>query len=220
MDEIIGEVATFITQHREWAGPIILGLAFGESLVIVGMLIPATALMVAVGGMIGAGLLEPIPMFLWAVVGAVLGDWVSFALGRRIGRAALRRPPLDRYRTAIAKARLIFRRYGVLSILLGRFLGPVRATVPLVAGIMGMRTRTFQCANVASALLWVPALFAPGYLATTSVGEAVLLTRAQLAIMAAVVAIVTIFGIIASLLLLRPRRSAVQPVARTNRVVS
>lgn len=207
MDEMIGNAATFIAQHREWAGPIILALTFGESLVLIGMLIPATALMIAVGGMIGTGLLDPVPVLVWGIIGAVLGDWVSYLLGRRVGRSAFHRPPLNRHRAAAAKARLIFRRYGLASVLLGRFLGPVRATVPLVAGVMGMRARTFQIANVGSALIWVPALLAPGYFAANSVGAA-RVTEAHLAAMAVAVILVTVLGTFVSVKLLgRSKRS-------------
>lgn len=201
MDDGISSISAFIVQHSGWAGPTILALTFGESLVIIGMLIPATALMIAVGGMVGTGLLDPLPVLLWTVAGAVLGDWVSFAIGRRVGRSAFQRPPFNRYRAAAAKARLIFRRYGLLSVLLGRFLGPVRATVPLVAGIMKMPTRTFQLANVASALIWVPALLAPGYFAASSVGG-FRVTEAHLAALAGVMILISVLGSVLSMRLL------------------
>jgi membrane protein DedA with SNARE-associated domain len=70
----------------------------------------------------------------------------------------------------VARARLFFRRFGFASIFLGRFLGPVRATVPLVAGVLRMDHRLFQLANIGSAILWVPLLFAPGYFAVRTLG--------------------------------------------------
>ncbi|KKI20235.1 MULTISPECIES: DedA family protein [Sphingomonas] len=202
MDEAIGRVATFIADHAIWAGPIVMLLTFGESLVVIGMLIPATALMIAIGGMIGTGLLDPASVLIWAIVGAVLGDWVSYVLGRKFGPAAFRRWPLNRYRLAAAKARLVFRRYGAASILLGRFLGPMRSTVPLVAGVLGMRQRTFQIANVVSAILWVPALLLPGYLAARSVGG-VQITEMHLLAVAGIVAVITLGGSALSVRFLR-----------------
>ena len=50
----------------------------------------------------------------------------------------LRRWPLKQQRTAVARARLFFYRYGFASVLIGRFLGPIRSTIPTVAGVMGM----------------------------------------------------------------------------------
>jgi membrane protein DedA with SNARE-associated domain len=63
----------------------------------------------------------------------------------------------------VARARLFFRRYGFAAVLLSRFLGPMRAVVPLVAGVMEMNSQRFQAANVIAAVIWVPAISAPGY---------------------------------------------------------
>jgi membrane protein DedA with SNARE-associated domain len=72
----------------------------------------------------------------------------------------------------VARARLFFYRYGFFAVLLGRFLGPMRSTVPTVAGVMGMPELRFQAANVLSAIVWVPGLLAPGFLAARSIDAA------------------------------------------------
>ena len=192
MDEVIPRATALIAQHGMWAGPIVGVLAFGESLAVVGLFIPATALMIAVGGLIGMGVVEPLWVIGWAIVGACVGDWISYALGRRIGPSVFRRWPLNRHRPMVARARLFFRRYGFLSIFAGRFLGPVRATIPLVAGVMDMAHRRFQIANITSAMLWVPVMFAPGYFAVTTLGSIEHVTEAHLIGVGAVVAALTI----------------------------
>lgn len=162
---MLADLLALITENARLAGPIIGLLAFAESLIVVGMFVPAIALMIAIGGLIAAGVLDPGPVLIWAVIGSTLGDWVSYLLGRWIGPSIYRCWPLRNHRSAVARARLFFRRYGFVSVFLGRFFGPVRATIPLVAGVMQMPNRSFQIANVTSALLWVPALLAPGYFA-------------------------------------------------------
>jgi membrane protein DedA with SNARE-associated domain len=214
VDELIPRATAFIAQHGLWAGPIVGVLAFGESLAIVGLFIPATALMIAVGGLVGAGIVDPWWIIGWAIVGAAIGDWISFAIGRRIGPSAYRRWPLKNHRPMVARARLFFRRFGFLSIFAGRFLGPIRATIPLVAGVMEMDPRRFQIANVTSAILWVPAMFAPGYFAVKTLGSAESITEAHLLGIGAVIALVTIGGTLIGARFLgrasrrrRPRRS-------------
>jgi len=194
MEALIGDGMKFIAEHKAWAGPLLGILAFGESLALIGLLIPATALMIAVGGMVGSGLIDPLPVFFWCVLGSVLGDWVSFAIGRRIGPSAHRHWPLNGHKPAVARARLFFWRHGFISILLGRFLGPVRATIPLVAGMMQMKQRSFQIANILSALLWVPALLTPGYLAARSLGPVEEFREIHLIGLALVIGVVTIAG--------------------------
>ena len=163
MENFIDAFAQFIETHRAWAAPLLGLLAFGESLVLVGLFIPATPMMILVGGLIGSGVLPPIPVVVCTIVGAILGDIVSYALGRITGPRVVYKWPLSRYRHGVARARLFFRRYGLSAVFFGRFLGPIRCTVPLVAGMMAMDQRRFQAANVLSALVWAPLMFAPGW---------------------------------------------------------
>ena len=162
--EFVHQAVGLIATHKTWAGLVVGALSFGESLVVLGLLVPGTAVLIVIGGFIGAGVIDPWPVVIGAVVGAALGDAVSFYLGVWLGNGAFRRWPLDRYREAIGRARLFFYRYGFAAVFLGRFFGPVRATVPLVAGMMGMSARRFQVANVLSALLWAPVILGPGWL--------------------------------------------------------
>lgn len=147
-------------------------LTLGESLIIVGLFIPATALLLLVGGLVGAGTLAPMPIVLWGIAGAIVGDAISYALGRWMGPSVVRRWPLNRQRSAVARARLFFHRYGFASVLIGRFLGPIRSTIPLVAGVMMMSHTRFQLANVLSAVVWLPVMLAPGYFTARTVGQA------------------------------------------------
>lgn len=206
MEDFVSRATLFVTSHGIWAGPIIGLLAFGESLALVGVLIPATAVMIAIGGLIGAGTLEPGPVYLWAVAGAVIGDWMSYWIGRRIGPSVYRRWPLNRHRPMVARTRLFFRKYGFLSIFFGRFLGPIRATIPLVAGVMEMAKKPFQLANILSAVLWVPLMFAPGYLAASSLGPNVQITEGHLVAFGAGIMILTLgASFIAARILSDPR---------------
>ncbi len=116
------------------------------------------------GGLIGAGLLHPVPVLIGGMLGAVVGDTVSYYLGGWLGRGVVHRWPLNRYRRGVAHSRLFFHRYGFFAILIGRFFGPVRATIPLVAGMLRMSVRRFQLANVLSAIVWAPIVLSPGWL--------------------------------------------------------
>lgn len=121
MESIIGDLGQFISDHRAWAGPIVGAIAFGESLAIIGMFIPATPIMIAIGGFVGAGIVEPLPVIIGAVIGAVAGDIISYLLGWWLGRNIIHKWPLNKYRSAVARARLLFRRYGFTAF----FFGPV-----------------------------------------------------------------------------------------------
>jgi membrane protein DedA with SNARE-associated domain len=183
-------IKTYVMHHKAWAGPILGGIAFGESLVLVGLFFPATLIMVFAGLAIQQGKLDPVSVICWSIAGAVIGDVVTYWIGRWIGPSVVHHWPLNRDKTAVARARLFFRKYGFLSIFIGRFLGPVRPTIPLVAGIMRMRHLTFQIANVTSAIVWVPFMLFWGYIFSKAVGDLSTLTAGHwIALVAFILAI-------------------------------
>ena len=152
----------FVREHQAWA-PVIVGvLAFCESLAFLSLLVPATVILVGIGALIGASDLTFWPIWLGGAVGASLGDWLSYEVGRYFGDRVHHLWPMSRHPEMVAKAEDFTRRYGVWGIFIGRFFGPARALVPLIAGIFEMPRVPFQAANVASAMVWAFGLLAPG----------------------------------------------------------
>jgi membrane protein DedA with SNARE-associated domain len=152
----------FVRANQGWAPFIVGALAFGESLAIVSVLIPATVFLVAIGALIGGAGLEFWPIWLGAVVGAILGDWVSYEVARYLGPSIQHSWPLNKRPDLMEKTGALMQKYGAWAVFFGRFSGPLRALVPLFAGIFLMPRFLFQMANVASALVWATALLAPG----------------------------------------------------------
>jgi membrane protein DedA with SNARE-associated domain len=179
LEDFVHQAIDFIKLHQAWAGPVVGLLAFGESLVLIGVLIPGTAALVIVGGLVGAGILSPLPVIVGAALGAAVGDVVSYVLGLWLGRRFIYRWPLNRYIDQFARARLFFRRYGFATIMIGRFFGPLRSSVPLVAGMMGMNWRPFQLANVLSAIIWAPVVLSPGWLVARQAEKAIAVGEAD-----------------------------------------
>ena len=161
-EEMTAGVTAFVRTNQAWAPFIVGALAFGESLAVVSVLIPATVMMVAIGALIGAADLAFWPIWLGAVIGGSIGDWVSYELGRYIGEPAKHRWPLNQQPHLVDRTERLISRYGVAGVFLGRFFGPLRALIPLVAGIFDMPRWPFQTANVSSAIVWATGLLAPG----------------------------------------------------------
>jgi membrane protein DedA with SNARE-associated domain len=158
-------VLTFVRDREAWAPPIVFALAFGESLAFISFALPATAILFAVGGLIGASGIGFLPIWLAAASGAACGDWVSYWLGHHYKDAIGQVWPLSRHAGLLARGVAFFRKWGVFGIFLGRFFGPLRAVVPLAAGICAMPPVPFQIANIASAVLWATGVLAPGVMA-------------------------------------------------------
>ena len=93
---------------------------------------------------------------------AIVGDIVSYWVGRRFKYAAFRVWPLSRLPEMVSKGERFFHRFGPWAVFIGRFFGPARAVIPLIAGIFVMPLVLFQAVNVSSAFVWAFVLLAPG----------------------------------------------------------
>lgn len=165
MEQMIQAVLDFIRTHGAWAPWIVFPLAFGESLAFISLLLPATVILLGVGGFIAAAGISFWPIWIAAVFGAIGGDWLSYWLGFHYKDSIARFWPLSRYPALLPRGHAIFEKWGALGVFAGRFFGPLRCVMPLVAGICGMRQLAFQIANVASALVWATAILSPGWAA-------------------------------------------------------
>ncbi|WP_027966603.1 bifunctional DedA family/phosphatase PAP2 family protein [Halomonas halocynthiae] len=143
---------------------IIAVISLLESLALVGLLLPGVVLLTAAASLAGHQEIAIFPLLTVAFIGAVAGDSLSFWLGYSQREKVSTLWPLSRYPQWLEQGQTFFNRYGALSILIGRFVGPVRPVIPLVGGMMHMSPRLFLAANMASALLWAPAYILPGYL--------------------------------------------------------
>jgi len=156
------QIIDFVRDHRAWAAPIVFALAFGESLAFISLLIPAWAALVGIGALIASGGLSLWPVLIAGALGASLGDWLSYWIGAKLGPSAAQVWPLSRHPHIIPRGEAFVKKWGVLGIFIGRFFGPLRASVPLVAGIFEMPFWRFQLANVTSAFVWAAVLLTLG----------------------------------------------------------
>jgi len=155
-------VLNWIIQHPHLAGSVIFLISAAESLAVLGLFIPGTVVMFGVGALVGKGMLDLWPTLAWAAAGAVAGDGLSYWLGYRYRDGLREFWPFSRHPSLLQNGEEFVRRHGGKSVLLGRFVGPVRPVVPLVAGMLGMSPIRFYLANVLSALAWAPAHILPG----------------------------------------------------------
>lgn len=155
----------FARAHPESAFAVAFVVSFGESFAGLSFLVPGTTILIALGALLhalDAKLSGFFPVWLAAAVGAIVGDWISYWIGHRFKEHVLSTWPVSHYRSQMDIALSFFGRWGVWAIFIGRFMGPFRATVPLVAGISQMAFWPFQLANVSSALIWSASLLVLG----------------------------------------------------------
>lgn len=170
MASVVSSVIDWLSAHSHIAYLAVFLLALSESIPLIGVIVPGTAVILALSALVPSGVLVLWPLLAAATSGAIVGDGVSFWLGHRYHREILGRWPLNRYPELIERSEAFFKRHGDKSVFIARFAPGVRAFVPLLAGMLGMSVRRFYVVNVASALVWAPSHILPGVLVGATFG--------------------------------------------------
>lgn len=152
----------YFSAHPELALVAIFAAAMLEAVAVIGTVIPGSTLVFIGGALIGLGVLDPWWTAVAAIVGAIVGDGLSFWLGHRYGEGIRSKWPLRKHPELFERGRAYFDKRGRSSIFIGRFLGPLRAIVPLIAGMSGMPIVQFYIVNVISVLAWAAVHLLPG----------------------------------------------------------
>ncbi|STJ36294.1 DedA family integral membrane protein [Escherichia coli] len=146
----------FITQSTVYSLMAVVLVAFLESLALVGLILPGTVLMAGLGALIGSGELSFWHAWLAGIVGCLLGDWISFWLGWRFKKPLHRWSFLKKNKALLDKTEHALHQHSMFTILVGRFVGPTRPLVPMVAGMLDLPVAKFITPNIIGCLLWPP----------------------------------------------------------------
>jgi len=167
----INDATGLVAQYPNWALTGAFLAAIVEALAVAGTIVPGTFIVMGLAGAAAAAGQSMLPYLAVAFLGAVIGDYLSYWLGFHFRFTIRSWRPLARHPQIMASADRFFARYGAASVALCRFIPVLRSTVPLVAGIAGMRRSRFLVANVASAFVWAPTHIFPAQLAGLSVSR-------------------------------------------------
>jgi len=161
----INSLLNFLTKFAWLGNWLFLILAFIESAPFIGLVIPG-ATFITIGGLLASqGYLNVFDVIIFAAIGAILGDFFSYFLGRWsenwIKRKKIINPTILKY------GENFFKRYGDKSVFFGRFFGPVRAIIPFIAGISKMKMRPFVLWNILGSIGWAALNVSFGYFSGT-----------------------------------------------------
>ncbi len=157
-----------------WTYVVVGVSAFLETGAFIGLVAPGETVVILAGAVAGQGAISIYVTIgiVWAAAWA--GDSVSFVIGRRLGRGFVMR---HGHRVTITPERFrqvegYFQRHGGKTILIGRFIGLVRAMAPFIAGSSGMRYPQFVPYSILGTGLWAAAFTLAGYFASQSIDQA------------------------------------------------
>lgn len=178
-----------------WTYLVIGALAFLETGAFVGLLVPGETALLIGGAVAGQGVINVYLLIAIAWIMAFLGDTTSFWLGHKLGREFIIK---HGSRVGITPERYhqvetYFERHGGKTVLIGRFVGLVRALSPFVAGSSGMRYRAFAPYSILGAGLQVTLHIMAGYLFARSIDAA----AEYVGLVALIIATVIVVAVIA-----------------------
>ena len=164
MESHLQSLVTYLSAHPNFALGAIFAAAFLEALAVIGTVIPGSTVVFVGGVLIGLKVLDPWWVGGLAIAGAILGDGVSYWLGHHYHEKIRTMWPMKNYPDLFERGHAYFTRNGRKSVFVARFLGPVRAIVPVVAGMANMPPTQFYVMNILSAFAWAAAHLLPGVL--------------------------------------------------------
>lgn len=162
----------WIAGHPTLACLILFLTALLDAIFILGAFVPASIVLFGMGALVAFGAVDLWPTVLIAAGGALLGDLLSFWLGRRYGERLFSGRLLSRYPELVRNGRAFFTRHGGKGVFLARFMGPVRSVTPAMGGASGMPLWLFALADGSASALWAMLYILPGVAFGASLGLA------------------------------------------------
>lgn len=142
----------------------VFGIVFAESGLFVGFFLPGDSLLFTAGFLASQGFLNVWLLVLLTFVGAVLGDNVGYAFGKKVGPMIFsREDSIFFHKDHLERARIFYEKYGRKAIILARFMPGIRTFAPILAGVGKMDYPTFLSFNAIGGFLWGVCLPLLGY---------------------------------------------------------
>jgi membrane protein DedA with SNARE-associated domain/membrane-associated phospholipid phosphatase len=183
--------------HPVAAGGLVFLVAFCDALAVVGIVVPALPLLFAVGALVGLGHVSGPYALACAALGALLGDALSFWIGRRWGPRMREHWPFRRYPQLLDRGETLFRRHGAKGIVIARYVGAVRPFVPAIAGMLRMPVRRYLPPSMFAAATWAAVFLAPGWIFGASYDAvAAVADRLALALLALLAVLALVWAVV------------------------
>jgi len=158
----VQSIITLIKNHPQYAGIITYFICFLEAMAVIGAFIPGVILMPCIGFLIGLSFISYSSTILFAILGTLSADFLSYFIGVYFQDRIHLIWPFTRWPYLLIRSENFFHKHGGKSVFLGRFVGPIRAMIAMVAGMLKMSLLRFSMAIIPSAIIWSAIYIIPG----------------------------------------------------------
>jgi membrane protein DedA with SNARE-associated domain len=161
MSELVDAIVAFGRENERLVLVLIFLVSAAESIIGVGALLPSTVIILSLASVGGLGGQNVTVLWLVTGFGAWAGDWASYVMGYYFEKPLRRIWPLSRRPELLDQTKAFFKRWGVLSLFISRFVWAARSMVMFTAGVVRMPRFTFAWASGVSAFLWAAVVLFP-----------------------------------------------------------
>ena len=159
----IDSLVVFLENHQTLAYTVFFFGSYFETLIGVGFFIYGEIFFIPGALLAGAGVLNIWLVAFALIVGGILGDSTSFALGRRWGTSIFKEDNKIFNHTNYQKGLDFFAKYGTKAVFFSRLLGPVSWITPFLAGTYKVPYQKFLGYNVAGVTVGIGQFLIIGY---------------------------------------------------------
>ncbi|CAL4319019.1 Inner membrane protein YabI [Buchnera aphidicola (Pterocallis alni)] len=156
-----------ITESTKHPLIIIALITFFESLALIGFLLPSIIIMTALGALIGNGKIPLYQAWITASIGCLISDYVSYYIGWKFKKKIYHINILKRNIKLFNKTKNTLIKYSIITILIGKFIGPTRPLIPMISGMLNIPIKYFITPSVIGCIIWPILYFSPGILTST-----------------------------------------------------
>ncbi|QCI26663.1 DedA family protein [Buchnera aphidicola (Thelaxes californica)] len=157
---------------------LIIGIiSFAESLLIISFLFPSIVFMTAIGTLIGNRQLNLYSAWFGSTIGCLFGDWLSYYIGWKFKKWLNNLFLFQKYQTIFRLTKSALYQYSVLTILIGRFIGPTRPIISIISGMLQLPIKKFFLPNIVACILWPILYFLPGIVAGITINNPELIAK-------------------------------------------
>jgi membrane-associated protein len=157
------KLQVFVAAHGQSIYFILIAIIFCETGLVVTPFLPGDSLLFTAGAVAANGMLDPLWLFLFLSVAAIVGDTVNYWIGAMIGPRAFSGNVRFLKKEHLERTHRFYEKYGGLTIILARFVPIVRTFAPFVAGIGAMNYARFIIYNIVGGMAWVALFVFGGY---------------------------------------------------------
>lgn len=161
---VIQPLTHFLHLYPHSSGIITFCVVCMETMAVIGVIFPGVIIMPVIGFLMGTNVIPFGSTLLYAIAGAITGDYISYFLGIYFQGRIHSMWPFTKWPGLLEQGEKYFRAHGGKSIFIGRFVMVVRTMLPLIGGMLKMPLVRFSIAAIPSAAMWAVGYMLPGIL--------------------------------------------------------